>query len=854
MARAEGTAPSLKPAAPSEQWMLSPERLRARCEPGALPPIPTGEAAVPEIGAIGQDRAVDALNFGMSVAARGFNIFVAGVPGTRRMSTARLTAERAASTRPAPCDWCYVYNFSQPDSPLAIALPAGNGPRFAEQMDALITATRRQIGEAFASEDYRRRREQITHEAHRQRQAILENLAETARKQGFALSVSAIGIATIPLVDNRPMTDEEFEHLPREKQEELSERAESLREQIDAALAQVRTVEKNAHDRIAQLNRDVAEFVIGPLIRALGTEYHNVPEIGRYLDGVRDDIVARVDEFQAGPETGEEGAGEAGALLRELTESSREAFFDRYKVNVLVTSQDQTTAPVVVESNPTYYNLLGRIEYHARFGVLVTSFRMIKPGALHRANGGYLILDALDVLRSPFAWEALKRVLRTGQIQIENLGQQFSATPTTSLRPAPIPLDVKVILVGTPELYYLLYFYDEDFPRLFKVKADFDTVMDRTPEHVARYAAFIRSQVNREKLRPFEPAAIAAVVDHASRLAQHQRKLTTRLSEISDLLVEASQAAGVAGSPTVHAAHVAHAIDQKTRRANLIQDKLAELIQEGTLVIATSGGQVGQVNGLSIISLGDYSFGLPVRITAETALGQEGVLNIERETRLSGPIHSKGFLILSSFLHGQYAQERPLAVSARITFEQTYDEIDGDSASSAELYALLSALAGIPLRQDIAVTGSIDQHGNIQPVGGVTQKIEGFFDVCQRRGLTGQQGVIIPAANAHNLMLRDEVVRAVSDGRFHVWAIHHVNEGIEILTGVAAGRREPTGRWETGTVHARVDEAIEAYAKRLKGFGPIPAGPAIIPTPPQIGPRAPRFLAALIRLVRSGPG
>ncbi|HLH72836.1 MAG TPA: ATP-binding protein, partial [Chloroflexota bacterium] len=745
-----------------------------------------------------------------------------------------------ARTRPAPHDWCYVYNFAEPDYPLTIELPAGGGAALARRMDGLIDAARRQLSQAFASDDYRHRRDQIeTRELH-QRQQIIEQLAETAKKAGFALSVSPTSVVTIPLVDERPMTDEEFARLTAEKKKELHEKAETLREEIDRALGQIQQLEKQRREEIGKLNHDIAAFAIEPLIRDLKSQYTEHPQILGYLDQAREDILNHLDEFRSASEpAGEESV--TGRLLRALNAAESESFFDRYKVNVLVSNLGRSAAPVVVEANPTYYNLLGRIEYRARLGVAVTDFRMIKPGALHRANGGYLILYALDVLRQPFAWDALKRTLRTGEIQIENLGEQFSATPTASLRPAPIPLDAKVILIGTPDLYYLLYFLDEEFPRLFKIKADFDTVMDRTPEHLAQYAAFICQQATEKKLLPFEPSALAAIIDAAGRLAEHQRKLTARSSRIADLATEASYRAALANSPRVQAEHVKQAIDAQIERADLIEDKLDELIQEGTLRIETTGQRIGQVNGLSIISLGDYEFGLPVRITAQTSLGHEGILNIERETKLSGPIHSKGFLILSSFLHGQYAQDQPLALAAHLTFEQTYDEVEGDSASSTELYALLSELAEVPLRQDIAVTGSVDQHGEIQPVGGVTRKVEGFYEICRRKGLTGQQGVIIPAANLENLMLRDEVVGAVADGRFHLWAIRHVDEGIQILTGVKAGQRRPDGTWEPGTIHARASDKLAQYATRLQHYAKATvAAPTVLPEPAQVGPRAPR--------------
>lgn len=836
---AERKKSPLRPAPPAAQWAVPIDHLRTRCTSQELASFVDRQEVAP-VGVIGQERAVHALQIGVGMLAKGFNVFVSGEPGTRRVATTRLCVDQAASRRPAPSDWCYVENFGDPYTPRAIELPAGGGPQLAQQMDQMVEAARNRIAQAFSSEDYRHRRDQIESEERHRRQQMVEQLAETAKGHGFALSVGPIGIATVPMTDNRPMTDDEYAALPAEKKKELREQAEGLREEIDRVLGQIEALERETREEVAKLNRDVVAFVIGPLIRGLKDQYAGHAQVLAYLDQIRDDMLDHVDAFRKDGQQPED-EGEAGALLKSLTRAERGAFFERYKVNVLVSNEATKAAPVVFEPNPTYYNLLGRIEYRPQLGVATTSFRLIKPGALHRANGGYLILHALDVLLNPFAWDALKRTLRTGEIRVENLGEQFSATPTTSLRPEPIPLDVKVILIGPPRLYYLLYFYDEDFPRLFKIKADFDTVVDRTADHVAQYAAFVNQEARARKLLPFAPNAIAAIVDEAGRYAQHQRKLTARFSEVADLATEASYRAGLAGASTVQAAHVKQAIDARTERASLIQEKLDELIQEGTLFINTEGTRLGQVNGLSIISLGDYEFGLPVRITAQTAVGHEGILNIERETKLSGPIHSKGFLILSSFLRGTYAQDRPLAIAAHLTFEQTYDEIEGDSASSTELYALLSDLAGVPLRQDVAVTGSVDQHGNIQPVGGVTRKIEGFFDVCRRKGLTGQQGVIVPAANIQNLMLRHDVVEAVADGRFHVWAVHRIDEGIEILTGIKAGQRQANGRWEPGTIHSLVSEKIDQYAERLKSFAKAAAaGPTIVPSPAKVGPRSPR--------------
>lgn len=561
-----------------------------------------------------------------------------------------------------------------------------------------------------------------------------------------------------------------------------------------------------------------------------------------YLGRVLDDMVERVDELRrhalAEPSAATE---QPSSLAEQLANLGRDGPIDRYRINILVDNQGADGAPVVFEPNPTYYNLLGRIEYQARFGATVTDFRMIEPGALHRANGGYLVLQALDVLTNPFAWDALKRALRTGEIRIENMGEQLAPIPVATLRPEPIPLAVKVVLIGPPALYYLLYFNDEDFRKLFTVKADFDVELARTAERLGQFAGFVSRQIREQGLRHFDRGAVARVVEHGARLAEHQGKLSAEFKQIAELVAEASYWAAKDASQYVLAEHVERAIAQKSYRSNLVEEKLRQLVDEGTLFIATTGERVGQVNGLSILDVGDYNFGQPVRVTAQTAVGADGVINIEREARMSGRLHSKAFLTLTSVLTARYGQDKPLALAARISFEQTYDEVEGDSASSAELYALLSCLADLALRQDIAVTGSVNQHGEVQPVGGVTRKIEGFFAVCRLRGLTGDQGVLIPAANLPHLMLRAEVVAAAQAGRFHVWAVRTIDEGLEILTGVRAGARQPDGAWEAGTVNDRADRRLRDYAARLQAFSrPVERGEPAERAPAEIGPRSPR--------------
>lgn len=797
----------------AEKLAVPADRLCWRCDPASLP-FETTEEVEPLEGTVGQERAVSALEFGVEIDSGGFNVFIAGPPGSGRNTTAHTYLYQAARGRPAPGDLVYVHNFPDPYHPQVIRLPAGEGAELARQMDELVESARQEIPRAFESEDYERRRNDILTQLHQHQQILYSQIQESARSQGFAIELTPAGILTVPLVDDHPLSTEEYEQLPKETKEELERRGGELRDRLEQALHEGRRLEKEATERLRQLEREVALVAVGHFFDELTERYEQYPDVLEYLHQVQEDIPEHLDDFRGGQRP--EGLP---AALAELQGSTREEHLSRYKVNVFVDNSDTQGAPVVLEHNPTYYNLMGRLEYQARFGAMTTDFRQIKAGALHKANGGYLLLDALDVLTSPFAWDALKKALQTGQSRIENIGEQFSPIPAATLRPEPIPLDVKVVLVGNPFIYYLLYHLDEDFRKLFKVKSDFGPDMDRSNVHVQRYAGFISRQVRERGLRHFHRSGVARIVEYGSRLVEHQSKLSTRLADIADIVVEASFWAGKNGHQLVTAADVDRAIDHKEYRSNLVEERVQEFIEDGTIMIDTEGESPAQVNGLSVLDLGDYAFGRPSRITARTSVGGHGVVDIEREIKLSGPIHSKGVLILSGYMSGRYAQDYPLALSATLTFEQVYDEVEGDSASSTELYALLSALSGLPLKQGIAVTGSVNQMGQVQPVGGVTRKVEGFYEVCKAKGLTGEQGVILPETNVKNLMLKDEVIQAVREGKFHLWAVRTVNEGIELLTGVPAGEQREDGSYPPGTVHQRVDAKLREYAQKLKEFG-----------------------------------
>jgi len=785
---------------------LRPERLRRRLDPARLGFASTAEVE-PLVGTVGQPRALDALEYGLEVGTQGFNLFVSGLPGSGRLTTVLDYLRTLATAKPAPSDWIYVYDFGNPDRPNAIRMRAGRGAEFAKEMDEFVEAARREIPRAFESEEYDRRQREIVAEIARQRQSEEDELTRFAAERMIALKTTLVGVASVPLVDGEPVTRERFEQLPEAERAAISKATAEVEERAAGYIRQVHQLEQEAARRVHELEREVALFATEPLFRELEERHGDQPEVLAYLEDVKTDLLANLGDFRDGEEA--QLPFGLGAHRRDFT---------RYRVNVLVDNGETEGAPIVVERNPTYYNLLGRIEYRATFGAMVTDFREIKPGALHRANGGFLVLDILDVLRHPFAWEALKRALRSAETRIESLGEEFSAVPIATLRPEPVPLNLKVVLLGSPLLYHLLYQLDEDFRELFKVKADFSPELDWTREHHRNYAAFISRWVRENDLRHFDRAAVAKLIEHGARLRESQRKLSARLIEISDLVSEASFWAEKQGHPLVEAGDVDLAIRKKEYRSNLLEERIRELIRDGTIVIATEGERVGQVNGISILDVGDYSFGRPSRVSARVSLGRGGIESIEREIELSGPIHSKGFMILSGYLAATYAQEWPLAVSATLTFEQSYDEIEGDSASSTELYALLSALSGLPLAQGIAVTGSVDQHGDVQAVGGVTRKIEGFYATCKAQGLTGMQGVLVPAANVHNLMLDEEVVEAVRDGKFHVWAVRTIDEGIELLTGRSAGRRRADGAYPPESVHGLVAARLAEYAERLRSF------------------------------------
>ncbi len=772
----------------------------------------TTDALPGGITIIGQDRAVQAVDFGVSIESVGYNVFALGPSGTGRSTTIRTLLDRAATGQPVPPDLVYVNNFAHPNRPEAISLPAGTAAQFRRDMQELVSDLMREIPHAFESEEYQQQRQQILREVQDQRNTALAQLEEKVNEKGFTLFTTAQGFAIAPVLNGQVLSPDAYGQLDTATRRQIEARQQGLQDEMANTVRSLRDLEKDTKRRLQAFDRGTANFAVAHLVEDLQKQYGHLEEVPEYLAAVQSDVVENMAGFQAEEEEGE-------GLLAAMQADRRRVLLRRYQVNVLVDHGEQQGAPVVFEPNPTHGNLLGRIEHRPEQGVLVTDFGMIKAGALHRANGGYLVVEAEALLANPLAWDGLKRALKSHQIRTEEVGSQLQLISTVTLEPEPIPLEVKVVLIGDPLTYYLLYEYDRDFAKLFKVQADFGADFTRTPETCWCYAQFIAARCQQEKLLAFEREAVARVIEFGSRLAEHQRKLSTRFGEIADLVREASFWARREGREGTTMADVQRAIDQRTYRANRVEEEIQEMIDEGTFRVDVSGEAVGQVNGLSVLFLGNYSFGRPSRITASTYTGKEGVLSLDREAKLSGRFYDKGVLTLSGYLGGKYAIDVPLSLSASISFEQSYEEIEGDSASSTELYALLSSLSELPIKQGIAVTGSVDQQGNIQPVGGINEKIEGFFVACRRRGLDGQQGVLIPAQNVVNLMLREDVRQAIEAGSFHIYPVQNIDEGIEILTGVPAGEADAEGLYPLDSVHGRVQDRLEEIAENLRASG-----------------------------------
>jgi lon-related putative ATP-dependent protease len=816
---------------------LPPSSLCRRSDPASFSFGTTAD--LPDVaGIIGQERAEEAVRFAIGIRRYGYNLFALGTSGMGKHGFVRAFLERRAASEKAPSDWCYVHDFADPRRPRALRLPPRRAPLLREDLQRLVEELRAAIPAAFESEDYRTRKKLLEEQLSAQSEKAFNSLEERARARGVAIVKTPAGVGMAPVRDGEVIEPEEFQKLPAREQERFKAEMVAVQQELQDALGALPREARRHRDEMRRLDRLVTASATGHLIDEVRAHWADVPAVLEYLADVEKDVVDNAEDFLPAPE----GASAVKALLGGRGEKRPTR---RYQVNVLVTQGSETGAPVVYEDHPTHANLVGRVEYVAELGNLVTDFTLIQAGALHRANGGYLIVDARRLLLQPLAWDELKRALRSKVIRVESMGQALSLTATASLEPEPIPLEVKVVLLGERYLYYMLSQLDPEFPELFKVAADFEEEIERTAEGEQLYARLLGTFARREGLRALDRGAVARAIEHASRRAADAERLQVHAEAAADLLREADHLAGEAGAAVVGADHVQAALDAQVRRASRVRERIQEDIRRGTFLLDTRGETVGQVNGLSVLQLGGYAFGRPSRITARVRLGSGSVVDIEKEVALGGPIHSKGVLILSGFLGQRFASERPLSLAASLVFEQSYSGVEGDSASCAELVALLSALAEVPVRQGRAITGSVNQHGQVQPIGGVNEKIEGFFDVCRAAGLTGDQGVLIPASNVKHLMLRADVVEAAKKGLFHVWPIETVDEAVELLTGVPAGEKDAAGRYPEGTVNRRVDDRLATFAERARSFGKGASAPndgtkaAEPPKPPEPKPPGP---------------
>lgn len=788
---------------------LKPEQLCRRCDPNQLRFQTTAE--LPDLQEIiGQSRALEAIRFGIGVTNSGYNIYALGPAGLGKHSVTTQLLTEHSRDQPSPPDWCYVYNFDDPQRPNAIELPPGMGRSLRDDMAHLIDDLRSAIPSLFESEEYRSRAQEINEEFKERRDEAIAAIQVQAREHNTDLIRTPSGFALAPTRNGEVLSSEEFEGLPEDEQKRLSAAVEKFQARLKEVFRQLPQWRKETREKLQALNREMAITAAGHQVDALRGKYAGHAKVLAYLKAVQEDVIGHIDDFRQQEEP-------APALF--ALPDGHGPSFRRYAVNVVVDRSTSTGVPIHYEDNPSHQNLVGRLEHVAMLGALVTDFSMIRAGALLRANGGYLLLDAHKLLTQPFAWEGLKRALRSRELRIESVERLLSLVNTSTLEPEPIPLNVKVVLLGDRLLYYLLCEYDPDFADLFKVAADFEEELGRDSQSETLYAQLIATIARKHQLRPFRRDAVARLIERAGRLSGDSEKLTTHLRSIADLLCESAHFAAAAGAATVSAAHVQQAIDAQIRRASRVQERLLESIRRGTTLITTQGEAVGQINGLSVVGLGGYtSFGVPHRITARVRLGEGELIDIEREVELGGPIHSKGVLILAGFLGGRYAADLPLSLTATLVFEQSYGEVEGDSASSAELYALLSALAQTPLKQSLAVTGSVNQQGEVQAIGSVNEKIEGFFDVCVLRGLTGEQGVLIPAANVPHLMLRRDVVEAAEQGLFRIYPVTHIDQGLSLLTGVTAGEADAEGNFPEDSLNDRVRARLQEFADLRHSF------------------------------------
>jgi len=771
--------------------------------------LPAEMAAEQPLELIGQERAAEALKFGLQMKDKGYHIYVCGATGTGRTTFAREYAKLKATTEPVPPDLCYVYNFENPKCPKLLQLPAGTGKRLKDDMNELINRLKAELPRTFADKDYENKKNDIIKILKAKQEEIIKEMSEEARKHDFEVKNSNSGIFFMPIVDGEVITEEQFESLSQEQKDAITKKSESIQQRASEALREIKDYEKVTKKDVDELDYSIGLFTVGYHMNDILETFADEPSLLEYLKSVKEDILENLSDFIS-DESEEEEAMQA--FMPWYNKKSNEDNLTKYKINLLTDNSDLKGAPVVVDFNPSYTNLVGEVEYDNEFGNFTTDFMKIKPGLLHKANGGYLILQAQDILGSPHAWETLRRTLITEKIITEPLREYTTGVTVSGIKPEAIPVDIKIIIIGGGFYYDVLYTYDDYFEKLFKIRVDFDYEMKLNDQNTSEIVKFISRFANKENGMPFTPCAVGRVIEYATRLAERQDRLTTRFNHLSEILTEAEAWARMDGADnSISAEYVQKAITKREYRLNMYEEKLSQMIEEDTIMISTEGVKVGQINGLAVIDTGDHVFAKPSRITATAYMGKAGIVNIEKEADMSGSIHDKGVQVLIGYLGQTYAQNFPLTLSCRICFEQNYSGIDGDSASSTELYAILSAITGIPIRQDIAITGSINQHGEIQPIGGATYKIEGFFDLCKKRGLTGTQGVIIPTRNIRDLVLKDEVIEAVKAGQFHIYPISHLDEGMEILLQLPAGQFP----YPADTVHGKVFRKLRSYHRKV---------------------------------------
>jgi len=792
------------------------EKLRWQCDPAIFDFDCTKEIA-PLREFIGQDRAIRAIQFGLSMNHDGYNIFVAGLTGTGKTSMVKTYIDRLIASRQIregfhPQDWAYVYNFTDPDRPQAIGMPQGTCKDFRNKISNLLNRLKEDLARAFSSDEYKNNHKKIIEESQAEQQRILQEIGEDTRRQGFILEMTQMGPVLVPLVDGHPMDQATYMGLDESVRRDIDKRHAEVLKSVQTTFEKLHELQHQTVQKLADADKALADITVTRLFDAPLTDYKDQPKIIQYLNNLKQYTLDNLDIFK-----GDEGKaatllGMPGSQIMQ----GRDPYLP-FQINVFIDNSETEGPPVITEPNPIYPNLLGKVERRFLLGGYLSDHTMLKPGAIHRANGGYLLLSAAEVITNLGVWPALKRAIRTKEVRVEDPFEQFGLLAPQGMKPEPIPIEIKIFLIGDPVIYQLLAMYDEEFWELFRVKADFDYEVQKTRDNLISFAAFISGCCEDCQIRHFDRTGVAKVIEFTSRMVSDQQKLSSRFSQIRELVLEAEHFAQKDGAELVGAKHVEQALEERRFRHNLPDERIKEMMERGTIMIDTDGSVVGQVNGLSVYSLGDVAFGKPSRITCRTFLGRHGIINIERESKLSGPIHNKGVLILNGYVGSRFAQDFPLSLSASLCFEQSYEGVEGDSASSTELYALLSSLADVPIRQDIAVTGSVNQRGEIQPIGGVNQKIEGFFGICKAKGLTGRQGVMIPTRNIDNLMLRQEVIDAVKAGQFHIWAVSTVDEGIQIIAGMPMGGIID-GRFSEDTISFRVDATLRQMAMKLKKY------------------------------------